>query len=139
MKKRAGSALIMVVILAGVLMLMAVIAAKIVYNSYRTLELIGRREQAFWLAEAGLEQGKANLARNPDWYTDLSHDPADDVPWLAQSAVGALGNLPSGSFKIVREKDKDRLYCVGASGPARVAVKIVFQSAPVKALSWAEL
>ena len=139
MKNRAASALIMVVILAGVLMLMAVIAAKIVYNSYKTIELIGRREQAFWLAEAGLEQGKANLARNPDWYTDLSHSPADDVPWLTQSAVGALGSLPSGSFKMVKEQGRERLYCVGASGPARVVVKIIFQSAPVKALSWTEL
>ena len=139
MKNRAASALILAVILAGVLIFMAVIAAKIVYNSYKTGELVGRREQAFWLAEAGLEQGKANLARNPDWYTDLSHSPADDVRWLTQSAVGAIGRLPSGSFKIVREQGQERLYCVGASGPARVVIKITFQPVPVRALTWTEL
>ena len=139
MKNRTASALILVVILAGALMLMAVIATKIVYNSLRTIELIGRREQAFWLAEAGIEQGKANLARNPGWYTDLSHAPVDDTRWLTQSAVGTIGSLPSGSFKIVRERGQERLYGVGVSGPARVIIKIVFQSAPVKALSWTEL
>ncbi|MBN3033037.1 MAG: hypothetical protein JW873_02970 [Candidatus Saganbacteria bacterium] len=139
MISRPGAALLIAVILAGLLLGLAVIAAKIVYNSCATEDLLDRRERAFWLATAGLEQGKAGLARDPDWYTDLPHAPADDKQWLQLAARGTGGALPGGTFKLVRERGMPRLYCLGSSGRGRVILKLTFQAGPFKSLSWAEL
>lgn len=129
MRERSGSALLIVMIIASVLMTLAVILTKIVYNSYATEALIGQRERAFWLAEAGLEAGKARLAQNPDWYTDLSQ----------AATVGERGVLPSGSFLIVRVRDQDVLCASGSSGQAKVVLSITFSTAPVKSLVWSEI
>jgi hypothetical protein len=136
---RRGSALLLVIILCAALMSLAVILTKMVYNTYATEDLIGKREAAFCLAEAGLEAGKVKLARNPGWYTDLPHYPEDDGGWLKSGAVGEKSALPSGSFMIVREKDEARLYAVGIVGRARVVLKITFSLAPYKTLSWTEI
>lgn len=127
--KRQGSAIIMVLIIASVLMTLAVILTRIVYNSYVTEALIGQRERAFWLAEAGLEAGKARLAGNPGWYTDLPHAPT----------VGECGILPSGTFQMIRVKDQNVLSCVGSSGKAKVVLQITFGTAPVRSLAWTEI
>jgi len=127
--KRSGSAIIIVVIITSVLMTLAVILTRIVYNSYVTEALVGRRERAFWLAEAGLEAGKARLAQNPDWYTDLPHAPT----------VGECGILPSGTFLMIRIKDQKVLSSVGCSGQAKVSLQITFGTAPVRSLTWSEI
>ncbi|OGB89275.1 hypothetical protein A2625_03815 [candidate division WOR-1 bacterium RIFCSPHIGHO2_01_FULL_53_15] len=139
MRLRSGSALILVVSLCAVLMTLAVILTKMVYNTYTTAVLIEQREAAFWLAEAGLEAGKVKLARNPGWYTDLQHYPEDDVRWLKAGAVGEGGSLPSGTFVIVREKDQARLYSIGSRGRVRVILKIEFTTAPYETQSQTEL
>jgi type II secretory pathway component PulK len=127
--KRSGSAMLIVIIIASALMTLAVIITKIVYNCYATEALIGQREQAFWLAEAGLELGKARLAQDPNWYTDLPQGPA----------VGERGVLPSGSFLMVRVKDQNILTATGYSGKAKVVLQISFGQSPVKTLTWSEL
>lgn len=129
MRERSGSALLIVIIVTSALLTLAVILTKIVYNSYATEALIGQREQAFWLAEAGIEAGKARLAQNPDWYTDLPHTPT----------VGERGFLPSGSFLMVRVRDQDVLSSVGNSGKAKVVLSITFLTAPVRSLVWTEI
>ena len=129
MRRRNGSALIICIVIASTLMTLAVILTRIVYNSYVTEALIGQREKAFWLAEAGLEAGKARLAVNPGWYTDLPHT----------AAVGESGMLPSGSFRMIRIKDQNVLSCVGSSGQAKVVLQITFGTAPVRSLAWSEL
>ena len=129
MRERSGSALLIVIIVTSALLTLAVILTKIVYNSYATEALIGQREQAFWLAEAGLELGKARLAQNPDWYTDLP----------GAATVGEPGGLPSGSFLIVRVKDQATLCSFGSSGQAKVGLKITFTTAPMRTLTWTEL
>lgn len=129
MRRRNGSAILIVIIICSVLMTLAVILARIVYNSYVTEALIGQRERAFWLAEAGLEAGKAKLAGNPGWYTDLPH----------AATVGEGGVLPSGTFLMVRIKGQNVLSSVGCSGQAKVILQITFGTAPVRSLTWTEI
>ena len=137
MKK--GFSLILVIIIIAAFSVMAALFAKIVYNYYGSAHALLQREQAFYLAEAGLEKGKVELAHNPNWYTDLPYYPADNVTWLKNYAVGQTINLGDGFFKVVREKDKDRLYAIGQKGKGLVVLKITFSNPPLKTLSWVEL
>ena len=107
-----------------IILVLGVILTKIVYNTYASAHALVEREQAFWLAEAGLEKGKVELKHNPAWYTDLPHYPEDDVSWLKAGAVGQKERLGEGWFKVVREKDKDRFYSVGIKGKAVVVLKL---------------
>lgn len=129
----------LIVLLTAIFMTLAVFLSKIVYNSCATTAFLLRREQAFWLAEAGLEAGKVNLNHNPGWYTDLPHYPENDNRWLREGAVGERQSLGGGWFKVVREKDKNLLYAVGGRGRAAVVLKIEFAAPPFKTLNWQEL
>lgn len=135
---RKGSALLLAVIVMASLLALGAILLKIVYNGHATVGALIEREQAFWLAEAGLEMGKVELKHNPAWYTDLSHGPTDDLKWLKNSAVGKKQALGRGWYKMVRERDKQSIYSVGGQGKARVILKMGF-SAPLKFLSWEEI
>lgn len=134
-KTRRGSTLLVMTMIFSLSMVLSVILIKIVYNTYATDRLIFEREQAFWGAEAGLEKGKTEVVHNPGWYTDLPHSPGDDVNWLSTAALGQ----DEGWFKLVREKDMDRLYAVGRSGKATVTLKIDFALSPFKVLTWEAL
>lgn len=113
----------MVVVISAVLMVLAVFLVKIVYNGYATAGMLVKREQAYWLAVAGLETGKVRLARDPGWYTDLPHYPDDDDRWLKEEAVGETQNLGGGRFKVVRERDKKSIYAVGTKEKAVVILR----------------
>jgi len=138
MGNKRGSALLLAIMMVSVLLTLAVILSKIVYNGYATSVYLLRREQAFWLAEAGLEAGKVELNRNPGWYTDLPRYPENDTRWIKLEAIGLRQNLGEGSYKLVREKDRDRFYAAGFKGKAVVVLKIKFAQ-PFKILSWEEL
>lgn len=120
---RPGSTLLLVIIISSVLMFSAVILLKIVYNTHTAANALGQGQQAFWLAEAGLEKGRGEIKRNLAWYTDLPHYPEDDVEWLKFGAVGQRINLGEGWFKIVCERDKNQLYSIGFKGKAVVILK----------------
>lgn len=113
----------MVIVFSAVLMVLAVFLVKIVYNGYATAAMLIKREQAHWLAVAGLETAKVRLARNPGWYTDLPHYPESDDRWLKEEAVGEAQNLESGRFKVVREREKRSIYAVGMQGRAVVILR----------------
>jgi len=132
---RKGFVLLMSVSLFSLLLLLAVILAKIVYNGLEIEHAFARREKAFWAAEAGLEKGKAEFNRNPGWYTDLPHLPADDKGWLSGGAVGQ----DEGWFKLVREQGKSMLYSIGTDGKVRVFLKINYSFPPFQQISWEEL
>lgn len=123
MRSRAGVALLVAILVAGAILLLAVFLGKIVYNNHVAAVLFYRREQAQWLAEAGLATAGVELAKNPDWYTDLPHFPDDDHPWLKNMALGYCQSLGEGMFKIVRGKDSAVVYAVGRSGRAVVILK----------------
>ena len=131
-KYRKGSALLLVIIILGIFMVLGVILSKIAYNVSLSSHLLLEREQAFWLAEAGLEKGKAELKRDPDWYTDLPHNPENDIDWLKSAAAGSRTEANGGWIKIVRESSGSSLYSVGFKGRAAVILK-------VKNLIWEEL
>lgn len=138
-RKLKGFALIAVIFLMAALLTLGAILVKMVYNAGRGVHFRLQHEQAFYLAEAGLEKGKANLADNPNWYTDLPHLPVDQSDWLIYYAVGENINLGDGSFKVIRERDKNRLYAVGYKGKGVVVLKLEFTNPPFKALKWEEL
>ncbi|MDD5383086.1 MAG: hypothetical protein PHH60_05475 [Candidatus Margulisbacteria bacterium] len=137
MKK--GSALLLAVLIIALFLGLASLFTKMVYNNYAGANAALVREQAFWLAEAGLEQGKTELAHNPNWYTDLPHYPEDNVPWLANCAVGQTAPLGDGSFKVVRENGKNWLYSIGCKGKGLVVLKLTFSNPPWQNIEWKEL
>jgi len=139
MNKRRGVALLSVIIIVSLLMSLAVIMAKMVYNEHGTAVNLLRREEAFWLAEAGLAAGKVKLVQNPDWYTDLPHYPEDDSHWLKEEARGIVESLGSGEYKIIREKDQNQLFAVGHKGRSRVVLKIELFFSPFRSTNWAEI
>ncbi len=119
----------------SILMLLAVILSKMVYNSLAIEHSLALRERAFWAAEAGLQKAAAEIIRNPGWYTDLPHLPEDDKGWLSSGAAGQ----DEGWFKLVREEGKNRLYSIGSSGKARVFLRMDFASPPFRRSGWEEL
>ncbi|MEE8637995.1 MAG: hypothetical protein V3T21_03015 [Candidatus Margulisiibacteriota bacterium] len=138
-KNRQGSALLLVIFILATFMVLGAINAKIVYNYYASANAVLQREQAFHLAEAGLEKGKVELTHNPNWYTDLPYYLKDNVDWLVGYAVGQETQFGEGSFKIIREKDKNRLYSIGFKGKGMVVLKLKFSNFPFQSLEWKEL
>lgn len=134
-----GFALLLAVILSGTLLMLGAFLFRIVYNSWAGSSLLIQREVAFWLAEGGLEKGKANLSQNPDWYTDLPHLPENDLQWLRAGAVGESETLGKGRFKLVREKGMNFLYALATSGQGTAALKLQFSLFPYKTLNWEEI
>ena len=72
------------------------------------------------------------LASDPNWYTDLPHQPEDDRTWLSGGAAGESLPIGNGQIKIVREMGKDRCYSLGMANGSRVIIKI-------KGKGWFEL
>lgn len=136
---RKGSALILVIIILSLFAVLSAFLTKIVYNNYSGARQALVREQAFYLAEAGLEKGKVELEHNPNWYTDLPYYLADNSQWLIGYATGQKSNLGEGSYKVVREKGKNHLYSVGYKGKGIVILKLQFDSLPFKSIEWSEL
>ncbi|MDD4179890.1 MAG: hypothetical protein PHH14_07615 [Candidatus Margulisbacteria bacterium] len=132
MKK--GSALLLMVMISAVLMVLAVFLLKMIYNCHGSVAELVAREKSFWLAEAGIEDAKFRLKKNPNWYTDLPHYPENDVRWLSGVAFGEQLALGEGTYKIVREKDKFKFYAVGRSGAGMVIL-----SYDVAANVWKEI
>lgn len=128
---KRGSALLLVIFIFSIFLVLTALLVKIVYNNYASASAALTREQAFCLAEAGLEKGKVELAHNPNWYTDLPYYLADNTQWLINYATGQKTTLGQGSFKVVKEKGKNRLYSIGFKGKGVVVLK--------QALEWQEL
>lgn len=137
--KRHGSALILIIVIIAFFSTLGALFARIVYNDYAGANARLLREQAFYLAEAGLEKGKVELIHNPNWYTDLPYYLDDNASWLTKFAQGLEMSLGDGSFKIVREKGKHILYSIGVKGKGLVILKIYFEPYPYKTLAWREL
>lgn len=120
-------------------LILSLILSKMVYNCIAGANSLLSREKAFWLAEAGLERGKAEIANNLSWFTDLPHYPPDDTSWIESFAAGQSESLGDGSFKLVREQGKNALYSVGLSRKSAVILKLRFIPSPYQTLSWEEL
>ena len=136
---RRGSSLILVILIIAAFTVLAGLFARIVYNGYASVNNALIREQAFYLAEAGLAKGKVELAHNPNWYTDTPYYIEDNVRWLVSYAVGQETTLGEGSFKIVREKGKRHFYALGRKGKGLVVLRLDFYPAPFQSLYWKEI
>jgi len=136
---RKGSALLLIIFLFATFTFLAALFVKIVYNCNASANAARIREQAFCLAEAGLEKGKVELVHNPNWYTDLPYSLEENIEWLVNYAVGQETNFGEGFFKIIREKGKDKLYSVGFNGKGLVVLKLKFSNPPFKSIEWTEL
>ncbi|MFA5839676.1 MAG: hypothetical protein WC890_03340 [Candidatus Margulisiibacteriota bacterium] len=134
--KHAGFALLSVILLCTLLFIVAGLFAKIVYNYSLGNNGLQQRAQAYYLAEAGIEKGKTEIAENPAWYTDLPNHAEDDTEWLINSAAGQTNSLDSGKFKIIREQGKSILYAVGFQGEGVNVQKIEFAPFPFKEKKW---
>ncbi len=137
MKK--GAALLIAVVVLAAFLLLGALFARIVYNGYAGTRSLTSRAQAFYLAEAGLEKGKVELAHNPNWFTDLPYYLSDNFTWLANYAVGDAANLGEGDYKVVREQGKRVLYAVGYKGKSVVVLKALFSGTPPRFSNWQEL
>lgn len=136
---RKGYALILIVVIFSLLAILSAIFLKIVYNTCVAQNLLAQREIAFWLAEAGVENGKMLLSQNPDWYTDLPHFSVDDKDWLKSGAFGYSTILGKGKIKLVRERDKSWFYALGSCGKGVAILKVNFSFGPFRVLKWEEL
>ena len=135
---RKGSALLLAILIIAVFLMLTALFVKILHNSHAIANSALVREQAFCLAEAGIEMWKVELSRNPNWYTDMPYYVVENVDWLMNHAVGSQTTLEDGLFKIVREKGKNTLYSIGNKGKGTVVLKLTFSNPPFKGLEWKE-
>lgn len=131
--KSKGQALVVVLILISALILAGTIFINIIFSERSMANLYIQKEKAFYLAEAGLEDGKSTIATNPNWFTDNPHTPADDADWLIDGAKGAVSQFGGGGYKIVKESGKNIIYSVGNFKGARSVIRIKFDVSPFKA------
>ena len=71
-RKSKGSALLLVILIFAIFTVLSALFAKIVYNYHVTASAVLEREQAFYLAEAGIERAIALLPNtdvNGTWFT----------------------------------------------------------------------
>lgn len=131
-----GQALIITLLIISVLLAGGAIFVKIVFSDVSMANLYIQKEKAFYLAEAGLEDGKSMVASNPNWFTDSPHTPADDTGWLIDVAKGAVEQFGGGSYKIIRESGKNVIYSVGYYGSGRSVLRIKYNVNPFKAFEF---
>jgi Tfp pilus assembly protein PilX len=128
-----GQALVIVLLMISALMVAGAIFVKIVFSERSMADLYVQKEKAFYLAEAGIEDGKATITANLNWFTDNPHSPADDSAWLMNTAKGSVSRFGGGSYKVVRESGKNIIYAVGYSGNGISLIRVKFNILPFKA------
>ena len=135
-KLRAGSkgqALIIVLVIVSAMLFAGMIFLRSVLSEATMASLFIAKEKAFYVAEAGLEDGRSIIAANPNWFTDNPHSPNDDASWLIDAANGSIKQFGGGSYKIVRESGKNIIYSVGQFKAGKSVVRIKFNINPFKA------
>jgi hypothetical protein len=125
-----GQALIIVLVIITALLAAGIIFVRIVLSERGIEELYIQKEKAFYLAEAGLEEGKAIIAVNPNWFTDNPHSPVDDADWLIDIAKGSIKQFGGGSYKIIRESGKNTVYSVGYFKGGRSVIRVKYNANP---------
>lgn len=127
-----GQALIIVLVVISALLAAGFIFLKVVLSERSMADLYLQKEKAFYLAEAGLEDGKSFIAANTNWFTDNPHSPADDADWLISGAKGADSQFGGGSYKIVKESGKNIIYSVGYFKSGTSVERVKYNVSPFK-------
>jgi len=125
-----GQALIIVLVVITALLAAGIFFVRIVISERNMEELYSQKEKAFYLAEAGLEDGKSIIAANPNWFTDTPHSPSDDTSWLIDVAKGSIKQFGGGQYKIIRESGKNIVYSVGYFKSGRAVVRLKYNVSP---------
>ncbi len=128
--KSKGQALIIVLLMISALLAAGAIFVRTVLSERNMANLYVQKEKSFYLAEAGIEDGKAILAADPNWFTDNPHVKPDDSSWLIDYAKGSVRQFGGGSYKIVKESGKNVIYSVGHSGVGRSVVRCRYNISP---------
>ena len=117
--------MVITLVMMSVFLAAGAILLKSVLSERNMTELYIQKEKAFYIAEAGLEDAKLTIAKNPLWFTDNPHSPSDDANWTINSAKGSIKSFGGGSYKMVKESGKSNIYSVGyyKSGKSVVRVK----------------
>ena len=142
--REKGIVLITILLIVSAALLLSAGLARILISDYGIINLSVGKAAAFYIAEAGIEKGKCELAANPNFYTDLQFS-GNEALWLLNSANGESCPIGGGGFKIVKLKDKEVLYSVGYLGGdmkksrALSLMKIEYTFPPFRVISWQEL
>jgi hypothetical protein len=123
-----GQVLVIVLVMMAALIVAGTIMLRIVFSERSMAELYVQKEQAFYIAEAGLEDAKATISKNPSWFTDNPHSPADDASWVINIAKGSIKSFGGGSYKMVRSSGSTIIYSVGYMKNAKSIVRVKFIS-----------
>lgn len=130
--KSKGQALVIVLLVLSALLAAGIIYVRSIIAERTMANLYIQKEKAFYIAEAGLEDGKSTIAANPNWFTDNPHSPNDDINWLMNAATGSIKQFGGGSYKIVRESGKDIIYSVGQYKSGKSIVRVKYTPIPFK-------
>jgi len=130
--KNKGQILVMVLLIMSAIMAGGFILLRNVIAEREMANLFYERERAFYIAEAGLEEGKLLLASNTNWFTDNPKSQDDDPEWVIHFAEGLSKKYGGGNYKIVRESGKNMLYSAGIYKRARSVVRIRFDIDPLR-------
>jgi len=105
--RNRGFSLIVVIFLISAVILLLASASYMVFSSSSSLKAQKDYLAAYYLAEAGVEYGKAQLRSNPAWCTP-----------------GITIKVTTGSIEIKKEPAKPYLYGIGNAGQGRVIIKL---------------
>ncbi len=139
-----GFILLWAILVLFIFMLFFSILAKIVLSSLEIGEGYRKNARAFWLAQAGINQGLFEMDKNPSWYTDTIIPKGDEE--LIFSTQGAFFSIkPKEQIKISRFKGQNQLYSIGFIGDniknskGLVVLKVKFSFTPLKIVSWEQI
>jgi hypothetical protein len=98
--------------------------------------------RVFYLSESGLEHGKSHVAGDNLWFTETA-PVTDNKNRLLTVSAGAIYLFGHGGYKVIREKNKNRIYSIGfigndilkSRGHSFQRIDIEF---PLKTTKWAE-
>ena len=100
-------------------------------NQRQITTLQQKELQCLVLAESGLAKGIWQLKNQPEFYTDsdFSGLAKNLKDWLINTTQGHTEALNDGHYKIIKEKNKNRLFSIGYLGdkPTSAAARKVLQ------------
>lgn len=134
--KNKGQALVIVMLVISALLIAGAMFIRAIFSETSSANLYIQKQKAFYLSEAGIEEGKSTLYSNPNWFTDNPHAPQDDVAWLIGSAKGSVRSLGDGSYKIVRESGRNIIYSIGYFKEGRSVLRVKYGTAPFKSFDF---
>lgn len=111
-------------------MIAGAVFVRMVFSERTMAEMYVQKEKAFYIAEAGLEDGKSTIAANLNWFTDNPHAPADNAGWLIDGAKGSIKQFGGGQYKIVRESGKNTIYSIGYIKSGRSVLRVKYTINP---------